>query len=85
MTAKSKLNKWELKVDEKFIRMPEQRHTDKNPTYCMSLYPAEISYHLSQWKDRPIRIFHVTSDVEMSEMSQVQAVHKANNVEKYLI
>jgi len=50
MTAKSKLHKWELKVDEKFIQIPKQWHTDKNPTYCMSLYPVKISFHLSQWK-----------------------------------
>ena len=69
MTAEIKLDKWELKVDEKLIQMPEQRHTNKNPTYCMSLYPAKISLHPSPWKDPPIRIHHMTSDVEMNEMS----------------
>ena len=50
MTAEIQLDKWELKVDEKLIQMPEQRHTYKNPTYCMSLYPAKISFHPSLWK-----------------------------------
>jgi len=41
--------------------MPEQRHAHKNPTECMSLYPAKISFQSLQWKDRPI--------VELIEMS----------------